>query len=159
MQLRVSAALLLVVLVVLAGCGGGSPKPAPERHTEGGGEAAERAQAVRGVPPSDRAAFFQVATATGTLRHWAANTTLRRPAATERAALRGAASRLRIVRPRDPALRSARDRALAALNAALAAPAGDRAAGRRALARAQHLTDSIDRLVRDDPRFSALVPD
>ena len=130
MQLRVSAAL---VLVVLAGCGGGSPKPAPARHTEGGGEAADRAQAVRGVPPSDRAAFFQVATATGTLRHWAANTTLRRPAGAERAALRGAIARLRIARPRNPALATVRDRALIALGAALDARAGDRRAGRRAL--------------------------
>jgi hypothetical protein len=155
-QLRVSAAL---VLVVLTGCGGGSPKPSPERHTAGGGEAADRAQAVRGVRPSDRAAFFQVATATGTLRHWAANTTLRRPAGAERAALRGAIARLRIARPRNPALATVRDRALIALGAALDARAGDRRAGRRALVRAQRLTSSIDRLVRDDPRFSALMPD
>ena len=156
MRLRVSAALLLVAL---AGCGGGSSKPAPERHSEGGGEAAERARAVRGVPPSDRAAFFQVATATGTLRHWAANTTLRKPAGAERAALRGAESRLRIARPVDRALAAVRDRALIALAAALDARAGDRRAGRRALVRAQRLTGSIDRLVRNDPRFSALVPD
>jgi hypothetical protein len=155
-QLRVSAAL---VLVVLTGCGGGSPKPAPARHTGGGGEAADRAQAVRGVPPSDRAAFFQVATATGTLRHWAANTTLRRPAGAERAALRGAVARLRSARPRNPALATVRDRALIALGAALDTRAGDRRAGRRALVRAQRLTSSIDRLVRDDPRFSALMPD
>jgi hypothetical protein len=150
----------LVLAVFLAGCGGGgASKPAPERHAEGGGEAAERAQAVRGVPPSDRAAFFQVATATGTLRHWAAETTLRRPAGAERAALRGAASRLRIARPENQALASVRDRALIALGAALDARAGDRRAGRRALVRAQRLTSSIDRLVRHDPRFSALVPD
>jgi hypothetical protein len=59
----------------------------------------------------------------------------------------------------DRALAAVRDRALIALGAALDARPGDRRAGRRALVRAQRLTDAIDRLVRDDPRFSALVPD
>ena len=62
--------------------------------------------------------------------------------------------RLRIARPRNPALATVRDRALIALGAALDARAGDRRAGRRALVRAQRLTSSIDHLVRDDPRFS-----
>jgi hypothetical protein len=68
-------------------------------------------------------------------------------------------ARLKIVKPVDRSLAAMRDSALVALGAAVDARAGDRRAGRRALVRAQRLTGSIDRLVRSDPRFSALVPD
>jgi hypothetical protein len=150
------------VALALAGCGGADQpsEPKPQKERDAGGEEVELNRAVRGVRPADLAAFYQVATATGSLRRWAAGARFGRSGrGVRRSELRGALERLRKVRPVDPALRRIRRRALGALASAAAAAHPTRAAARRGLRRADRLTAAIHRVVREDPRFSALTPD
>jgi hypothetical protein len=152
----------VLVAIVLAGCGGGDKpaEPKADKHGEGGGEEAELQRAVRGVRPADLAAFYQVATATGSLRRWAAGTRFGNTgSAVRRSELHGALARLRKVRPVDPELRRVRRDALAALGAAAKVAVPTRAEARRGLAQAERLAGTIHRVVREDPRFSALMPD
>jgi hypothetical protein len=162
------ARVVLLAAVVLAGCGGGD-KPADPKaeHQRGGeeaerhgGEEAERERAVRGVRPADLTAFYQVATATGALRKWAAHRRLGMIGLeADRSELDGALSRLREVKPVDPELSAAYRRALAALHRAWARRRPTRADGSRGQADAEDLSARINRIVRSDPRFSALMPD
>jgi hypothetical protein len=150
------------VALALAGCGGADKPAEPKagKHRDAGGEQAELNRAVRGVRPADLAAFYQVATATGSLRRWAAGARFGRSgSAVRRSELRGALGRLRRVRPVDPALRQARRKALAAMRRAVAIRHPNHAAARRGLKQADELTAAIHRVVREDPRFSALTPD
>src|SRR5437763_7968847 len=68
--------LLLVVLasaaLALAGCGGGSEKKESGEH--GGGKEADQgqAEALNKIPVADRTAFFEIASALGTVRARAA---------------------------------------------------------------------------------------
>jgi hypothetical protein len=152
----------VLVAIVLAGCGGGEKpaEPKAEKHGERGGEEAELQRAVRGVRPADLAAFYQEATATGSLRKWAAGARFGSTgSAARRSELQGALLRLRQVRPVDPALRRIRSDALAALGAAAEVGVPTRADTRRGLKQADTLSAAIHRVVRDDPRFSALTPD
>ena len=102
----------------------------------------------------------EVATATGSLRKWAAGARYGRPgSAARRSELDGALSRLREVRPIDPELRRARRQALTALGGAAAIQRPTRAQAQRGLSQAERLAGTIHRVVREDPRFSALMPD
>ncbi len=155
---------VVLVAIAVAGCGGADkptqPKPRPEKERDAGGEEAELNRAVRGVRPADLAAFYQVATATGSLRRWAAGARFGRTgSAVRRSELRGALGRLRQVRPVDPALRRIRRRALGALATAAAIKRPSRGAAGHGLAQADELSAAIHRVVRDNPRFSALMPD
>jgi hypothetical protein len=152
----------VLVAIALAGCGGADKpaQPKPEKERGAGGEEAELSRAVRGVRPADLTAFYQVATATGSLRSWAAGARYGRTgSAVRRSELRGALRRLRRTRPIDPGLRRVRGEALAALGTAAAIERPSRAAARHALAQAERLAGTIHRVVREDPRFSALMPD
>jgi hypothetical protein len=145
--MRVKAAAA-AILVALAGCGGGDAKPKhePERR---GGEEAERFDAVKGVPRRDLAAFYQVALAAGQLRQWGAS-----GGKLGRTELKAARARLRDLQPVTTSLARARGYAEGAVDDALA---GGRP--RAALARSDHLRALIDGIVRNDPRFGALMPD
>ena len=149
-----------MILMALAGCGGGggADKPKPE-HRGGGGEEAERAQSLRGARPADLAAFYQVALAAGELRQWGAAGDSPIGSEVRRSKLRGDLDRLRDVHPVDGALSRARRDAMDALRDAVAAGRPSRAEARRGLARADHLRAAVDKLVRSDPRYSALMPD
>jgi hypothetical protein len=152
----------VVLALVLGGCGGAdkAAQPKPEKGRDARGEEAELNRAVRGVRPADLSAFYQVATATGSLRSWAAGAMFgRKGGAARRSQLRGALGRLRQVRPVDPALRRARGEALGALGRAAAIERPSHAAARRGLAQADKLSAAIHRVVREDPRFGALMPD
>ena len=150
--MRVAAGAAIIV-AALAGCGGGgSPKPKAAPH-RAGGEEAERVQAVQGVRPRDLTAFYQVALASGQLRQWGAARGRHRPD------LRQTAVRLRHVHPLNRTLIRARREARAGVRRALAARHPTRADSQRALRRADRLRGLIDRVVRSDPRFSALMPD
>ena len=160
---RVAAAGLTIL--VLAGCGGGKsqPKQREEPLSEQARELAERQEALKGVPGADRAAFYQLATATGLLREHGALASLSRPPrAGLRAELRAATHRVDAVRPRAATLARIQEGLAPELRAALAAPsrgAAARRAGRSELAAADRITRRLDRFVRRDPRFAALVPD
>ena len=153
---------VVLVAIALAGCGGADKpaEPKPQKERGAGGEEAELNRAVRGVRPADLAAFYQVATATGSLRSWAASARYGHTgSAMRRSRLRGAFDRLRHVHPVDPTLRRARRDALRALREAAAIRRPTHADTRRGLAQAERLAGAIHRVVREDPRFSALTPD
>ena len=147
--MRVAAGVAMV-LVALAGCGGGDKpdKPKTEQRAEGG-EEQERVEAVRGVDRRDLTAFYQVALADGQLRQWGAS-----GGKHGRSNLREARRRLRHVRPADRKLARARSYAARSVDEALAG-----GSPRQALVRADRLRTTIDRLVRSEPRYSALMPD
>jgi hypothetical protein len=140
-------------MIALAGCGGGGHSQAKPEHRSQGGEDAERVQAVRGIRPADLTAFYQVALADGRLRQWGATR------GRGRTDLRETATRLRHLHPVDRRLVRAGRQARAGVREALAARHPSRAEARRALSRADRLRTLIDRIVRRDPRFSALMPD
>jgi len=152
---RVAAGCL--AMLALAGCGGGNggsgeKDTRAEARGEQERELAERQETLKGVPAADQAAFYQLATATGLLREHGALASLARP---QRPGLNA-------VRPEAAALSQLRARWTPQLDAALAAPArgaAARRAGRAELAAANRITHALDRFVRTDPRFAALVPD
>jgi len=162
---RVAAGCLAVL--VLAGCGGGSDGAAKRKVEAPSGEQARelaaRQAALKGVPTADRTAFYQLATATGLLREHGALASLSRPQRPRlHAVLSAANGRVRALRPGASTLSRLRDRLLPELRAALAAPhsgAAAKRAGRTELAAAGRITRGLDRFVRRDPRFAALIPD
>jgi hypothetical protein len=163
---RAPLTLALVLALATSGCVGGHESKrssAEKRGNEVDRERAERVKALHGVPREDRTAFFQIATATGGGRARAALLTLgERPQHRSKATLKATAARLRVLRPRNPVLQRLRRRALALVRRALAAPTtgpAAKAAGRRVLRESDRLSRRLDLLLRDDPRFSALVPD
>jgi hypothetical protein len=154
-----------LALLVLAGCGGGggAERRREEPRGEQEREQAERQQSLKGVPAADQTAFYQLATATGLLReHGALASLSRRQRPQMRAELSAAAGRVDTLRPRAAGLTRLRARLAPQLRAALAAPArgvAARRAGRSELAAANRITRGLDRFIRQDPRFAALVPD
>jgi hypothetical protein len=146
--MRVAAAAAMTA-IALAGCGGGGESPPKHQPEQGGGEEAEHVEAVKGVDKRDLTAFYQVALAAGQLRQWGASR-----GKVGRSNLKEARRRLRHVRPADPTLVRARRQAAAAVDKALGG-----GKPRTALARSDRLRALIDRVVRSDPRFSALMPD
>jgi hypothetical protein len=166
-------ALLLVVVVALAaGCGGGdSPKPAGrtdlpragEAERAGGGEEAAFERAARGLRPADRSAYFQAATAAGSVRARASLVVTGHPVARRFDLALGTALRhLDAARPRNRTLARLVPRVVALLRATRAAPSrGRRArrAARRQLAAVDRVSAALAGLLRSDPRYSALTPD
>jgi hypothetical protein len=133
--------------VLVSGCGGGSSRAGRPETKPRGGEEQDREAAAGKLPEADRIAYYQLATASGTLR--VAAVTRRH------GGLGPVVRRLAALRPLDADLRAARSTLVAAV----------RAFGRKHASSKPALsaTDAVNRLlvryVRRHVSAGVLVPD
>jgi hypothetical protein len=166
----------LLVLVALASfalalvsCGGSSDKESGgESHGEGGertGEEAEQGQseALNKIPEGDRTAFFQLATAIGTLRARAAPVAVGTSPQLENAApLRAARAQVAKLRPADPQLVQLRAQLLPLLARFTKAPesgAGATRAAKAAIADADRIEAGLRAYTQRTPAIGGAIPD
>jgi len=135
--------LLPLLLITVAGCHSG-----PARHRE-----------TSAVPPADRSAYFEIATASGALRGSAAPVALGRAGRIHAGAIEAARRRVAAAAPSDPQLAALKARLIAASSAAL----DQRADARRTAIGAVAATDSINaglrRYAERHPAVAGLIPD
>jgi hypothetical protein len=160
--MRAPCLLVLVCAAVpVAGCGGHAHSPAVHStaaRDRGGGDGAEEAAraAADRLPPSDRLAFYELATVDGLVRSRAVVSGPGRAPRVSAADVSDARRRLTVLAPRDRGLRALRRD----LGVALARVARRQAGARRAVLSA---TDAVYaglvRYERAHPAVAGLVPD
>jgi hypothetical protein len=121
-------------------------------------EEEEAAQAASQIPEADRVAYYQLATAAGTLRVNAAVVSHGDIGEPARGELRGATQRVRQAKPEDEDLLRIRHGVLDLLGREMQS-GFDRRAARDVLDRLLVVHAMLDAYVRDHPVAGALVPD
>jgi hypothetical protein len=155
-------AVLASAALALAGCGGGSDKESTEH---GGGEEADQGQAdaLNKIPVADRTAFFEIASALGTVRARAAPVAVGTSAQlTSAAPLVAARARVAALRPADQQLVRLRDQTVPLLTSFAHSPASGpaaRRAARLAIAGGDRIEAGLRAYTQRVPAIGGAIPD
>ena len=158
--------LIPIVVLLLAGCGGGDhksnsarpaqPQSAPkDRRSEGEGEEQDKG-GINQLPVEDRRAFLQIGVAAGDLSSAASLILVKGFAPSrERSTLIRLRRSVQLLRPPDARLRRLRTQTLAALSRAIRAPR----AARAMLADASRIRQKLRAYSQATPAIGAIAPD
>ncbi len=158
-----AAVALVVVGSLLAGCGSGSDHKAGGDGAAGEEAQQRQAEALAKIPEADRTAFFQLATAIGTVRARAAPVVVGSSDHLSGAApLVAARTQVAGLHPADPDLVRLRDRLVPVLKsfsrASASGPAARRAA-RQAFSSADRIEAGLRIYARRTPAIGGAIPD